>query len=90
MRKALTAAGLTIAFMALVWWHNEVKSFLGDQAAQHSARCVYNLGTGDCANFWLFGLHQTNQEASALFYGGLLMAFFGLAVSNRKSDGEND
>jgi hypothetical protein len=83
MRKPLIGAGLVISFISLVWWHNEVKSFLGDRAAEHSGRCVYNLGTGDCANFWLAGLHQTNQEASALFYGGLLMVFFGCFTDKR-------
>jgi len=82
MKKSLVAIGVAGAPLTLLWWHSEVKAFLGDKGAEHSARCIYNFGTGDCVNFWLVGLHQTNQIASLFFYVCLVVAFVGLVGSD--------
>ena len=82
MRNHLMGAGLVIAFMSLVWWHNEVKSFLGDRAAEDSGRCVYNLGTDDCANFWLAGIKPTRRPV-LYFMMGCLWSF---SVASPASD----
>ncbi len=76
--------GIIISFLSAFWWHNELHSFFGEELSQFSFRCLLNFGTGDCANLWFLGFHQTNQFASVIFYAGLALAFYALSNKDRK------
>jgi hypothetical protein len=75
----LIVAGSAIALFTSLWWKSEVAGRVGDGVASEVAfQCLRRLGTGDCEKLWLVGLHQSNQIAGLLFYGGIVLAAAGL------------
>ena len=69
--RLLIGCGLTLG--ATWWWNAELSSRLGREIAREATtECLLNFGTGNCGNLWFVGLHQTNQIASLIFYGGIV------------------
>jgi hypothetical protein len=70
--------GILAVFVVPSWWHGEMAGRLGERAAQDSFRCLIQVGIGDCASLWWAGLHQENQIASILFFGGIALTIWTL------------
>ncbi len=88
MKLPLMGVGLLIAVGTALWWHSEVVHTFGNNTPAGGYRCLMLVGTGNCHQLWLSGLHQTNVTASVIFYGGLLMAIFGGLMPKQRKDGD--
>ncbi len=66
--------GIIIAALVLVWWYNEVTSWLGGRAGDTAIHCLLVFGLGSCSKLWWVGLHQANQVASVAFYCAVAVA----------------
>lgn len=73
--------GAVVASGTYFWWYWELAGWLGQKDASGIAfPCLVRIGAGECAPLWLLGLHQTNQIASLIFYGGLVLCFSGITT----------
>ena len=88
-RKSVQLIGILIAVAAYVWWSSEL-SRLGPDASKAAFACLIRFGTGACGTLWWVGLHQTNQIASLIFYGGIGFALFGLIKKPKLPQGPTD
>ena len=86
---AIILLGLAAAIGSIVWWQAELSDVLGPNTSG-GFECLLNFGTGECHQLWFVGLHQTNQIASLIFYGGVAAIIAGLATQRPRSTTEAD
>jgi hypothetical protein len=87
MNLPLAIVGFVIAAGSAVWWYETIVVRLGTTAVHASVlvvwrifECLAKVGAGECGTLWFAGLQQSNAIMGLLFYIGLALMVFGLAL----------